>query len=394
MGSLQWEVSALGFGCMRLPRTRFLTSINERAAIDIIRYGIDRGVNYLDTAWIYPQSEVVIGKALADGYRSKVRIATKLPMILVRKADDFDKYLDAQLQRLGTDCIDFYLFHMLNISNFAKLKNLSLIDKMEKARDAGKIRHIGFSFHDTLPVFKEIIDYYPWEMTQIQYNYMDTALQATTEGLEYAHKKGIAVVIMEPLRGGQLANPPKEALDIIKQSPVNRSPVDWALQFLWNRPEVACVLSGMGNRKMVEENCTSADKSGVDTLTREEQDTINRIANIYRKKIIVPCTSCRYCMPCPVGVNIPQNFALLNNKSLSNSGKLMSRFIQWLVIGNYRKLAGKDVRHPHDNGKASRCIKCNGCLPKCPQKIAIPIELDKVIAVFERGKSVASVQKA
>jgi uncharacterized protein len=394
MGSLPWEVSALGFGCMRLPKSRLLPTINEKYAIEIIRYGIDRGINYLDTAWLYPQSESIVGKALKNGYRDKVHIATKLPMILVRKQEDFNRYLDEELMRLQTDCIDVYLLHMLNQSLFAKLKKLDLIEKMEQAKKAGKIKHIAFSFHDTLPIFREIIDYYPWEMTQIQYNYMDTAAQATTEGLQYAYAKGVAVVIMEPLKGGQLVNPPAEARHIMNNSSVKHSPVDWALQFLWNRPEIACVLSGMGSRKMVEENCNSADASGINSLSADEHATIENVAEVYRKKIIVPCTSCRYCMPCPSGVNIPQNFALINNKSLSSLSKIHGKLIQWMITRNYGKLAKskKKLTTNKDNGCASLCSKCNACLPKCPQKINIPESLEKVVAVFEKGKSLSSIQ--
>jgi hypothetical protein len=386
MGSLPWEVSALGFGCMRLPTKSMLRGVDEKKAIEIIRYGIDQGINYIDTAWLYHmgQSERVLGKALKDGYREKVRIATKLPMVMVRNADAFDRYLNEQLERLQVSCIDMYLFHMLDQNNFAKVKRFKFIDKMEKARQQGIIKHIGFSFHDTLPVFREIIDFYPWDMTQIQYNYMDTAIQASTEGLAYAYKKGIAVVIMEPLKGGQLVKPPKEALDVMKNAPVSRTPVNWALQFLWNRPEVACVLSGMGSRKMVEENCASADASGVGTLSAEENRVIDQIAEIYRKKIVVPCTACRYCMPCPSGVDIPQNFALLNNKAAGSSRKFSSRIVQWMITRNYRKLAKSknELSKKNNRGNASLCVRCNACVPKCPQKIMIPDELEKVKAAF------------
>lgn len=395
MGSLPWKVSPLGFGCMRLPTTGIIPRVDERKAVEIIRYGIDRGINYVDTAWMYHmgQSEKMLGRALEGGYRDKVKLVTKLPMIFVRKTEDFSRYLDEQLQRLRTDYLDIYLFHMLNQSNFDKMKRFDLLAKMEKARNQGKLRHIGFSFHDTLPVFKEIIDYYPWEMTQIQYNYMDTGVQATTEGLEYAHKKGIAVVIMEPLKGGQLANPPAEARAIIDAAPVKRAPVDWALQFLWNRPEVATVLSGMGSMKMVEENCNSAEHSGIGSLSEAENGVINTLAETYRKKIIVPCTSCHYCMPCPSGVNIPQNFALLNNRSFLRVGKFSGKIVQWMVTRTYRRLAknGRQLRDNKENGRASLCTRCNACIPKCPQKIAIPQELEKVVAVFEKGKKLESV---
>jgi predicted aldo/keto reductase-like oxidoreductase len=391
MGSLPWEVSALGFGCMRLPTTPILHRIDEHQSIAIIRKGIDLGINYVDTAWMYHMgnSEKILGKALQNGYRQRIKLVTKLPMIFMRKEEDFDRFLNQQLERLQTHYLDLYLFHMLNETNFEKMKQMKLISKMEKARADGKIKHIGFSFHDTLPVFKKIIDFYPWEMAQIQYNYLDTNIQATTEGLQYAHKKGIAVVIMEPLKGGQLANPPKDAMDVINKSDVKRTPVDWALQFLWDRPEVATVLSGMGSMKMVEENCNSADRSGIGSLSSHELNIIDQLTEISKKKIIVPCTSCQYCMPCPAGVNIAQNFALLNNKSFSSEGSFMSRLIQSLFLRNYKKLTKNNSEAvKHSNGRATLCIKCNKCISKCPQQINIPAELEKVIAVFEKRQKV------
>jgi predicted aldo/keto reductase-like oxidoreductase len=397
MGSLPWEVSALGFGCMRLPTKGLLHRVNEKYTIEILRRGIDLGINYVDTAWMYHMgnSERILGLALKDGYREKVRLATKLPMVMVRSEDAFEKYLDKQLSRLATDHLDVYLFHMLNQDNFAKVKKFGFIEKMEKARDQGKILHIGFSFHDTLPVFREIIDYYPWDMTQIQYNYMDTAVQATSEGLRYAHEKGIAVVVMEPLKGGQLANPPAEAMSVISHAPVSRTPVDWALQFLWNRPEVSCVLSGMNSRKMVEQNCTSAHASGINSFSVQENKIIDDLAGIYRKKILVPCTACRYCMPCPSGVDIPQNFALLNNKAFGSTGAFPSRIVQWMITRTYRKLAKskKELAKKNNRGRATLCTRCNACVPKCPQQIKIPDELTKVTAVFEHKKPLASLTR-
>jgi predicted aldo/keto reductase-like oxidoreductase len=270
MGSLGWKVSALGLGCMRLPSRRInrLRAKTEES-IELIRYAIDQGINYIDTAWPYHlgDSEKIIGEALQDGSREKVYLVSKLPMFMVRNSNHFEKYLKTQMKRLQTDYLDSYLFHAVNAGNFQKIKNLNLIKKMEKAKEEGIIRTIGFSFHDTLPVFKEIIDYYPWDITQIQYNYVDTDVQATTEGLRYAHKKKIAVVIMEPLKGGFLANPPEEILDFLKSSKIERTPVDLALQFLWNKPEVSVVLSGMNSKRMIKENCRSADNSGINFLT-------------------------------------------------------------------------------------------------------------------------------
>lgn len=201
-------------------------------SIRIIRSGIDQGINYIDTGWLYHlgESEKILGLALKDGFREKIKLVTKLPLFLVRKTEDFDRYLNAQLERLQTGSLDMYLFHAMNAGGLEKVKRLGLIEKMEEAQRQGRLQHIGFSFHDTAPVFKEIIDFYHWDMTQIQYNYMDTAIQATTEGLKYAHSKGIAVVIMEPVKGGTLANPPTEALEVMNAASVKRTPVDWALQ--------------------------------------------------------------------------------------------------------------------------------------------------------------------
>ena len=382
MGSLDWEVSALGFGCMRLPPrkiNRLRAETDE--SIQLIRHGIDQGINYIDTAWPYHlgDSERIVGEALKDGYRERVHLVTKLPMFVVRRTEDFDRYLNAQLEKLQTDYLDIYLFHSMNAGQFEKMKNLGLIEKMEEAKRQGRIRHIGFSFHDIQPVFKEIIDYYDWDMTQIQYNYMDTAVQATTDGMEYAHSKGIAVVIMEPLKGGMLATPPQEALNLMQSTESQRTPVDWALQYLWNRPEVATVLSGMGSRQMVDENCASADRSGIGSLNEKEEKMLTDLADIYRSKILVPCTGCEYCMPCPYGVNIPRNFAILNNVSLAMTG--IRRF---RTKRSYKRLANtKDTLDKENpNGNASICVNCGKCLEKCPQHIQIPDELKKVDAIL------------
>ncbi len=391
MGKLGWKVSALGFGAMRLPTKGMLRRVDEEESIRIIRKGIDLGINYIDTAWPYHlgNSEKVIGKALKDGYREKVHLVTKLPIFLVRKTADFDRFLNTQLERLQTEYVDLYLFHGLTQRSFEKIKNLNLIEKMEKARSEGKIKAIGFSFHDSLPIFREIIDFYQWDACQIQYNYMDTAQQAGDEGLMYAHGKGIAVIIMEPVKGGMLANPPKEALDLMKKSTVQRTPVDWALQFVWNQPEVGVVLSGMGNMKMIEENCESAANSGINTLSKEENQTLGQIADIYRKKIAVPCTACRYCMPCPYGVNIPGNFATVNTFSINDGWNGVDPLLRFRQRIRYRKRAKnkKQLKKNPNNGRASICVQCGACIPKCPQNIQIPEELAKAAQVLEKHKS-------
>lgn len=391
MGSLGWEVSALGFGCMRLPPRRINRLRAETdESVKIIRSGIDQGINYVDTAWPYHlgDSEKIVGAALKDGYRERVKLVTKFPTFMARATKDFDSYLETQLSKLQTDYLDIYLLHALDAGQFEKVKRLGLIDKMEEAKEEGLINHIGFSFHDTLPVFKEIIDHYDWDMAQIQYNYMDTGIQATTEGLKYAHSKGIAVVIMEPLKGGKLANPPSEALEIMKSSGIDRTPVDWALQYLWNMPEVATVLSGMGSQQMVDENCASADNSGIGSLSEVEAQAVEKVADIYRSKILVPCTACNYCMPCPVGVDIPDNFALLNNRAF-NAGWL-NRFLSGR---KYKAMADRAEKVDPDqpNGRASICVRCGKCLEKCPQHIQIPEELEKVDSILGMGKRVAEI---
>ena len=388
MGSLDWEVSALGFGCMRLPSRRINRLRAEtEPSIQLIRNGIDQGINYIDTAWPYHlgDSERIVGEALQDGYRERVHLVTKLPMFVVRHTEDFDRYLNSQLEKLQTDYLDIYLFHSMNAGQFEKMKRLGLLEKMEEAKRQGRIRHIGFSFHDIQPVFKEIIDYYDWDMTQIQYNYMDTAVQATTNGLEYAHSKGIAVVVMEPIKGGMLANPPQEALDLMDTAESKRSPVDWALQFLWNRSEVATVLSGMGNQQMVDENCASADRSGIGSLNETEEKLLTDLAEIYSSKVLVPCTGCEYCMPCPYGVNIPGNFAILNNLSLASTG--IRRF---RTKRSYKRLADskETLNKENPNGNASICVECGVCLEKCPQHIQIPDEMKKVDAILGRREAI------
>lgn len=388
-GSINFEVSALGFGAMRLPTRRksMLSRVNTKEAIKIIRSGIDQGINYIDTAWPYHLggSEKVIGEALKDGYREKVFLVTKSPVFIVRKPEDFDKYLKQQLERLQVDYVDGYLLHGLSRGRLKKVKELDLVSKMVEAKEKGLIKYIGFSFHDTLPVFKEILELYNWDICQIQYNYMDTGLQATTEGLKLAHEKGIAIVIMEPLKGGQLANPPEEALEVMKKARTKRTPVDWALQFLWNLPEVDTVISGMGTQQMVDENCKSAENSGVNSLNEEDELIINQLADIYRKRILVPCTACYYCMPCSYGVNIPDNFAILNNYNQDKGIR------KWLTRRKYKTLESKRnrINLENPNGNATLCTKCNECVEKCPQEIMIPDELEKVHAILAEKKDIS-----
>ena len=317
-GSTGLEVSALGFGCMRLPIHEDKT-IDEEKAIAMIRHAIDSGVNYVDTAYPYHQgtSELVVGKALKDGYREKTYLADKLPVWLIEKEEDFDKYLDEQLEKLGTDHIDFYLLHALSRERFEeRVKKFNLTKKMEEAKAAGKIRYLGFSFHDSLDVFKEIVDYYHWDFCQIQYNYINTNYQAGTEGLKYAASKGLGVVVMEPLLGGKLANLAEHVAEVV---PDKKSQVEYALDFLWDQPEVSLLLSGMTEPEQVEQNLEYASRSEIGMVTEEDRQVYAKAKEIFDKMALVNCTKCAYCMPCPFGLNPIQFQPGCAEKSVANS---------------------------------------------------------------------------
>lgn len=396
MGSLDWEVSVLGFGAMRLPMID-QTTVNEAEAINMIRFAIDNGVNYIDTAYPYHngESEVIVGKALQDGYRDKVHLTTKLPMWAVIKSEDFDKYLQEQIERLQTKP-DIYLFHGLTKNRLNKIKKLTLIDKMEKAREEGLLKYIGFSFHDNFEVFKEIIDYYKWDCCQIQFNYLDMEYQAGIKGVEYAGNKNIALIIMEPIRGGKLAISDNE-LDsrpdikkILEKSNIKRTMADWALQFVWDHSEVSVVLSGMSSMQQVKENIESANKSEPNSLTAEELHTISELRKIYDTYDLVPCTSCRYCLPCPNGVAIPWIFRLLNELGYWGERR------RDLLISFYNRCAKtredfeKRLSEEEEvEGAACLCTQCGECLEKCPQQIDIPDVMEKVNGVFEEGKEIS-----
>jgi predicted aldo/keto reductase-like oxidoreductase len=398
MGSLDWEVSALGFGAMRLPVDRN-SKIIEDEAIKMIRYAIDQGVNYIDTAYSYHNgsSEIIVGKALEEGYREKVHLTTKLPMWLVKKREDFDKFLNEQIGRLHTNP-DIYLFHGLNKERLERIKNLNLIEKMEEARDNGLFQYIGFSFHDGFDVFQEIIDYYNWDCCQIQYNYVDINNQAGTKGLEYAGRKIIAVIIMEPIRGGKLAIPDDkldvrpEIKKILEKSKVKRTMADWALQFVWNHPEVSVVLSGMSTMQHVIENIESVNKSGINILTEDELQTISELRDGFNQYNVVSCTRCGYCMPCPNGVSIPFVFLLLNEifywgeRGRPRISAFYDRLIKTQEELERKKSEGEEVE-----GAACLCIQCGECLDKCPQGIDIPVMLEKADEIFGKRKKVSEI---
>ncbi len=398
MGSLNWEVSALGFGAMRLPM-KDRVNVDEEEAIKMIRYAIDNGVNYVDTAYPYHmgQSEVIVGKALKNGYREKVTLTTKSPIWFLKTREDFDKYLNEQIDRLQTNP-DIYLFHGLTKERLEKIKKLNLIEKMEEARKKGLIKYIGFSFHDSFKAFKEIIDYYNWDCCQIQFNYLDTEYQAGLKGVEYAGSKNIALIIMEPIRGGKLAIPMNkldskpEIKDVLEKSNTNRTMADLALRFVWNRPEVSVVLSGMSNMQQVIENVESANNSAINSLSAEDLQITSELKKMYEKYELVPCTSCRYCEPCPNGVAISWIFRLLNELSYWGQERIArvlffyNRYAKTPEELEKRRSAGEEPE-----GVASLCIQCGECLDKCPQQIEIPDLMKKAAAIFEEGKKLSEV---
>jgi predicted aldo/keto reductase-like oxidoreductase len=370
------KLSVLGFGCMRLPMTD--GKIDEEKAIAQIRAAIDGGVNYVDTAWPYHdgQSEPLLGKALKDGYREKVKVATKLPTWLIKSREDMDVYLNAQLERLGVDHIDYYLIHALSGPSWDAIVQLGVKDFLDQVRQDGRIVNPGFSFHGLAEDFQPIVDAYPWVFCQIQYNLLDTEFQAGTIGLEYAASKGLGVVIMEPLRGGSLGQPtPPPAIgDIWSLAETKREPVEWALRWVWNHPEVTVVLSGMNEEEHIRQNLAVAAQAAPHSLTREELDLTRRVAATYRRLMQVGCTGCGYCLPCPAGVQIPTCFDCFNRLHMFGNAQeakyMYNAFVEGTVLH----------RQP---GFASQCVECGMCLEKCPQRINVPEVLKRVAAELE-----------
>ncbi|WP_432738843.1 aldo/keto reductase [Maridesulfovibrio sp. FT414] len=372
------KLSILGFGAMRLPMTED-GAIDEKRAIAQMRKAIDKGVNYLDTAWPYHggESEVVLGKALRDGYREKVNIADKLPQWLVESRQDMDAYLDEQLKRLGVDCIDYYLVHAVEGNSWDRVEKLGVKDFLDKALESGKIRYAGFSFHGVAKDFTRIADAYPWTFCQIQYNFLDTENQAGTAGLKYASSRGMAVMIMEPLRGGNLSSPvpPDGVQEIWDTAETSRPPVEWALRWVWNHPEVTVVLSGMNDDAQVDQNIAIASEAMPESLTEQELTIVDKVANKYKELMQVGCTGCAYCMPCPAGVRIPTCFELFNTASMFKEKEEMSKF-QYALM-----LSGEFAGEP---SYASQCVECGQCAEHCPQHISIPEELVRVKDFFEQ----------
>jgi uncharacterized protein len=375
-GRTGWRVSRLGFGCMRLPVLGAYEKVDEAEAIRMIRRAIDGGVNYVDTAWGYHggNSERVLGKALADGYRRKVKLVTKLPTWLVKESGDFDRFLDEQLGKLQTDRLDLYLLHALGKDTWGKVRDLGVLRWAEKARASGRFERFGFSFHDEYDVFKEIVDAHDrWDACMVQYNYMFTDSQAGTNGVRYAAGKGLAVVAMEPVSGGNLASPPPPVRELMDRSRVKRTPVDWALQWVANQPEIGVVLSGMSTMAQVDENLAGADRLVPGAFSSEDARLVEEMAAAYRKLQPIPCTRCNYCMPCPSGVDIPHNLWLYNTA----------------VMYDRLEQSRKDYRGTKAEKRASACTDCDQCEEKCPQKIVISDWMPRIDQELSPGGTVS-----
>ena len=372
-GKLDWNTSVLGLGCMRLPTVDGNANgpnINEAEAVRMIHHAMDRGVNYFDTAYIYHEgnSESVLGRALC-GRRDRVKIATKSPLWLLQREEDFDRILNEQLRKLQTDYIDFYLLHGMDKQRWNEtVPKFKLLEKSEAAIRDGRIRHLGFSFHDDYAAFEKVVNGYDrWQFCQIQYNYMDTESQAGTRGLQLAAGKGLAVVIMEPLLGGRLARPPAAIRQVIENSAVKRTAADWALQWLWDQPEVSVVLSGMSNLDQVNANLDSAARARSHSFQASDLKVIADLQQKYRERTAIPCTRCNYCMPCPNGVKIPIVFEIYNEAFLHEDIP-GSRFKYQIFIP--------------EAGRANICVACHNCEDACPQKIPISEWMPRVHALL------------
>ena len=367
------KISLLGFGTMRLPIVNGdFTNINETEAIQMIRSAIDRGINYVDTAYMYHDgfSEVVVGKALKDGYREKVFLADKMPVWYAKTEEDVEKLFDEQLKRLDVDCIDMYLVHNISAPIWKRVLKLNTLEFLEKKRAEGKIKHIGFSFHDEFDLFEEVIHAYPWDFCQIQLNYMDADFQAGVNGLKLAGSLNIPVIIMEPLKGGKLTDKlPSSIEKYWNQAPVKRTPAEWGLRWVADFPEVLTILSGMTSMEQVDENIRILSEADPNSLTATEQTIINNVANEYNKLIQHSCTGCKYCLPCPVKIDIPTVIGFYNDWFLFDGNqKVRDDFDMWIS----------------PKARPSVCASCKACEDHCPQHLPISDIMKKAEGLFEK----------
>lgn len=365
------DISVLGYGCMRF--TKKGGSIDIDKAEKEVMAAIKSGVNYLDTAYVYPGNEVAVGEILHRNHcREDIYLATKLPHYLIKSMEGVEKMFQEELKRLKTDYVDYYLMHMLtDIPTWDRLKKMGMTDWIEKKLASGEIRNIGFSYHGNSDMFKQLVDAYDWDFCQIQYNYMDEHSQAGVEGLKYAHEKGLPVIIMEPLRGGRLVNLlPESAKELFRKDEKHRTPAELALKWLYNQPEVTCVLSGMNSMEMVEQNIKTAEESPVGCMTEDDFALVEQVKREIAKNVKVGCTGCGYCMPCPKGVDIPGTFRCYNAMYSERKSSARREYLQCTA---FRR----------DTSSASQCISCGKCESHCPQHIEIRKELKNAARELE-----------
>ena len=365
------DLSVLGYGCMRFPKKH--GKIDMDIAEKLLCRAVEQGINYYDTAYIYPGSEAALGEIFEkNNLRHRIHIATKLPHYLIKNRSGLDKLFEEELRRLRTDYIDYYLMHMLNdIEAWERLLDMGIAQWIAEKRKSGAIRQVGFSYHGNTEMFCRILDAYDWDFCQVQYNYLDEHSQAGRRAVEYAHSKGIPVIIMEPLRGGKLVNLlPENAKKVIAEFPVQRSAAQWGLRWLWDQKEVTVVLSGMGSAEMLEENLSIASASEVGQIPKEERALYAKVVEAIHATEKVGCTACGYCQPCPMGVDIPGVFAAYN-RWFGEEKK--NAFKDYLKCTTFRK----------NSTGAGNCIGCGKCEKHCPQKIAIRKELQEVQKVLE-----------
>lgn len=354
-GKTGLNISRFGLGCMRYPE-------DTKEAVEMVRYALDNGVNYLDTAYVYGDSEIKTGLALKNGYRDKAILATKSPIWNMTSHSDFEKYLDEQLIRLGVDCIDIYLLHNLDYTNWQTVQKYDGLSFLDKMIQKGKIKHKAFSFHGTSDAFKEVVDAYDWEMAQIQLNILDEFYQAGVEGLKYASEKGMAVVVMEPLRGGHIINDvPSIVNNLVEAYPEKRSLIEWSFRWLYNMPEATVIISGTNNLTQLKQNIEFFNNAQSGCMSQSDINFITNIREAFESNKNIGCTGCKYCMPCPKNVDIPEVFKIYNTVNIMST--------HWIDKEIYK---GNIV--PLGRG-AEECIGCGICMTHCPQGLNIPEQL-------------------
>ena len=363
------KVSLLGLGCMRFPENED-GSVKEQESIEIIRSSIDSGVNYVDTAFTYHggKSEKILGKALKDGYREKVLLADKMPIWIAKDEDSMKSIFYKQLERLDTDCIDMYLVHNVNRGIWKRALKLNLMPFLEEMKAEGRIKHIGFSFHDSYEFFEEMLDAYPWEFCQIQLNYMDKDHQAGVRGLKYAAEKGLDVIVMEPLKGGRITDAiPPVIQSLWDSAPVKRSPAEWAFKWLASMPEITLMLSGMSSKDQVDENIKLLSDESITEMTDDESALIDKVSDEYNRLIKYACTGCNYCMPCPQKLDIPRILRYFNDWNVyEKNPSTKMEYETWIGPGQH----------------ASDCIGCRACEEKCPQALPISQAMKEAAEAF------------